>query len=50
MTNNAYDFISGKKDIANDSDWDTWCKSLQKYNYQKVSDIYQGYVDEYPFR
>jgi ABC-type glycerol-3-phosphate transport system substrate-binding protein len=50
MTNNAYDFISGKKDIANDSDWDTWCKSLQKYNYQKVSDIYQTYVDEYPFR
>jgi len=48
-TNNAAAFILGDKDITNDSDWDNWCKSLQKYNYQKAIDIYQPYVDAYPF-
>lgn len=50
MTNNAVDFIKGNKDIHSDEDWGVWCKSLGKYNYQKVSDIYQPYVDQYPFR
>lgn len=50
MTNNAADFITGKKDISSGStDWANWCKSLQKYNYQKATDIFQPYVDQYPF-
>lgn len=35
--------------INSDEDWGAWCKSLQKYNYQKAIDIYQPYVDAYPF-
>lgn len=51
QTNNAVDFITGKKDIsAGSTDWENWCKSLQKFNYQKVNDVYQLYVDQYPFR
>lgn len=48
-TNNVAAFIMGSKDIHSDEDWNNWCKSLQKYNYQKAIDIYQPYVDEYPF-
>lgn len=48
-TNNAAAFIMGEKDINSDEDWGAWCKSLQKYNYQKAIDIYQPYVDAYPF-
>lgn len=48
-TNNAADFITGKKDIHNDADWDNWCTSLQKYNYQKALELYQPYIDAYPF-
>lgn len=49
-TNNAADFITGAKDISKgSSDWEAWCKSLGKYNYQSASDIYQTYVDQYPF-
>ena len=48
-TNNAAAFIMGDKDIHDDADWNSWCKSLQKYNYQKAIDIYQPYVDAYPF-
>ncbi len=49
MTNNAVSFIKGEKDIHSDADWGVWCKTLKKYNYQKVCDIYQPYVDQYPF-
>ena len=49
MTNNAVDFIKGKKDIHSDSDWATWCKTLKKYGYEKVNALYQPYVDEFPF-
>src|SRR5699024_9121131 len=49
MTTNAVDFIKGDKDISSDEEWDVWCKALGKYNYQKVNDIYQPYVDEHPF-
>lgn len=49
MTNNAFNFIKGNTDITSDEDWGVWCKSLQKYNYQKATDIYQKYVDEHPF-
>ena len=50
MTNNAVDFIKGDKDIHSDEDWNTWCEALKKYNYQEATDIYQVYVDKYPFR
>ncbi len=49
MTNNAVDFIKGTKDIESDEDWGVWCKTLQKYNYQKATEIYQKYVDAHPF-
>ncbi|MGN0999187.1 MAG: hypothetical protein ACI4PO_06505 [Faecousia sp.] len=49
MTNNAVDFIKGTKDIHSDEDWGVWCKTLGKYNYQKANDIFQVYVDQYPF-
>lgn len=49
MTINAPDFIKGKKDIENDEDWNYWCTMLKKYNYQKVSDICQKYLDLYDF-
>ena len=49
MTNNAVNFIKGEKDIHSDEDWGVWCKSLGKYNYKKVNDIFQPYVDQYPF-
>lgn len=49
MTNNAVKFIKGEMDISSDEDWGVWCKTLGKYNYQKASDIYQPYVDQYPF-
>ncbi len=49
MTNNAVNFIKGTKDIHSDEDWAVWCNTLKKYNYQKVNDIYQPYVDQYPF-
>ncbi len=49
MTNNAVNFITGAKDITSDDDWGVWCKALAKYNYQKASDIFQPYVDQYPF-
>ena len=48
-TNNAAGFITGEKDIHSEADWGSWCKSLQKYNYQRAIDIYQPYVDAYPF-
>lgn len=48
-TNNAADFITGKKDIHSDADWGNWCTSLQKFNYQKALDLYQPYIDAYPF-
>lgn len=49
MTNNAVDFIKGNKDIHSDEDWGVWCKTLGKYNYQKANNIFQPYVDQYPF-
>jgi hypothetical protein len=48
MTNNAPDFIKGKKDI-NGSDWDSWCKALSKYGTDKMCELYQSYVDQFPF-
>ena len=47
MTLNAPEYIRGKKDPFNDEDWKVWCKTLEKYNYQKVSDVFQPYCDQY---
>lgn len=44
---NAVDFIKGKKDINSDDDWGTWCKTQEKYNYQKALEAAQPYADQY---
>ena len=44
---NAVDFIKGDKDISDDAAWDDWCRTQEKYNYQKVLDIMQPYADKY---
>lgn len=49
MEQKSPDFIKGVTDINNDDDWSTWCKMLEKYNYQKASDIYQPYADKIEF-
>ncbi len=48
MELHAYEFIKGIKDIDSDEDWNTWCTMLGKMNYQKIVEILQPYVDEYP--
>lgn len=51
MATNCPDFIKGKKNIAAGSeDWNNWCTIMKKYNYQKVIDIFQPYVDQFDFR
>jgi ABC-type glycerol-3-phosphate transport system substrate-binding protein len=47
MTLNAPEFIRGNTDPFDDADWDVWCKTIAKYNYQKASEIYQPYCDQY---
>lgn len=49
MNTNAGDFIRGKKDISDDSAWSTWCKSISKFGIDKITKIYQPYVDEYGY-
>ena len=49
MEQHTYEFIKGINDIDSDEDWGTWCTMLQKYNYQKVTDILQPYIDINPF-
>lgn len=49
MQTNAAEFIRGKKDINSDADWNTWCKSITKFGVDKISAIYQPYVDEYGY-
>lgn len=45
---NAYKFIKGDLDIHSDDDWGTWCKTLEKYNVQRVIDTMQPYIDANP--
>lgn len=47
MERNTYKYIKGETPL-NEENWETWCKDLSKYNYDKISEILQGYVDEYP--
>lgn len=44
------EFIMGDRDVDNDAEWDSYSRTLKKYNYEKASEIYQNYVDIYPFR
>ena len=48
MSKNCADFITGKVDIA--SGWKKWSTVLTKYKVDGVTEIYQYYVDHYPFR
>ena len=48
MTKNCADFITGKSNF--EKDWDKWCTVLKKYKVDSISEIYQYYVDKYPFR
>ena len=48
MTKNCANFITGQSNF--DKDWDKWCTVLKKYKVDSVTEIYQYYVDNYPFR
>ena len=48
MTKNCADFITGKSNFGRD--WDRWCAVLKKYRIDSVTEIFQYYVDNYPFR
>lgn len=43
------EFINGKTDPYNDTDWENWVKMMGKYNYQKVINILQPYADAHPY-
>ena len=47
MERNTYRYIKGEIEI-NDKTWKDWCKDLEKFNYDDVSEILQGYLDKYP--
>ena len=47
MSKNCADFITGKSNFG--KDWDKWCTVLKKYKVDTATEIYQKYVDEYPF-
>ena len=48
MTKNAANFITGKSNFQ--KDWDKWCTVLKKYRVDEITQLYQYYVDNYPFR
>ena len=48
MEKHAYEFIKGITDIDSDEDWGAWCTMLEKYNYQKINDLMQPYIDAFP--
>ena len=48
MTKNCANFITGKSNF--DKDWDKWCTVLKKYRVDSITELYQYYVDHYPFR
>jgi hypothetical protein len=50
MTGKAPEMIRGITDPYNDTDWENWCKILQKYNYQQVTELCQPYLDQYSFK
>ena len=49
MSVEAVKFIKGEKKIESEEDWGYWCTMLKKYNYQKVIDIIQPYLDLFDF-
>ncbi|MBQ8954279.1 MAG: hypothetical protein IJ048_09195 [Clostridia bacterium] len=48
MGKNCANFIIGKSNF--EKDWDKWCTVLNKYKVEQAIEIYQYYVDNYPFR
>ena len=50
LEKNTADMIRGLKDPYSDDDWATWCKTLQKYNYESIIDVCQPYADKYQIR
>ena len=50
MTLKAPEMIRGTTNPFDDNDWATWSKTIQKYNYQKATDLYQPYADTYSFK
>lgn len=48
MGKNCANFITGKSNFG--KDWDKWCTVLNKYKVDQAVEIYQYYVDNYPFR
>ncbi|MGN1021843.1 MAG: hypothetical protein ACI4O7_15880 [Aristaeellaceae bacterium] len=48
MTKNCANFITGKSNFT--TDWDKWCKTLQKYKVDQITELYQTYIDKYPWR
>lgn len=50
LEKNTADMIRGLKDPYSDEDWATWCKTLQKYNYESIIDVCQPYADMYKIR
>lgn len=49
LTTRSVQMIQGTTDPYSDADWNDWCTMLGKYNYQKVIEIAQPYVDKYTF-
>ena len=47
MAQNVPKFIMGQKgfDINNDKDWENYCKTINKYGADKVSEMYQKALD-----
>ena len=45
MQKNLVTFIKGPKDPYNDSDWQAYCNAINKYNPDKVTQVFQEVVD-----
>ncbi|HAL74703.1 MAG TPA: hypothetical protein DCM45_06405, partial [Clostridiales bacterium] len=45
MAKNVPPFIQGKKDPYNDEDWNSYVKAINKYNPDKITDIFQQLAD-----
>ena len=45
MKGQAYKFIENG---MTDSDWNSWCNMIGRYNVEDISELIQPYVTEYP--
>ena len=46
MSSQLPQFITGKLDIDNDEDWNSYCKMLKKYGPDKVTELYEKLFSE----